>query len=71
MKHENAKIGDTIKILWVDNCGYDSTANLYVGRKGAVEFIDDIGQLHGTWGSLAIIPGTDKFMVINRRSESK
>ena len=33
----------------------------YVGKIGIVEFIDDAGQLHGTWGSLAIIPTIDKF----------
>ena len=26
---------------------------------GIVEHVDDAGQLHGTWGSLAAIPGTD------------
>lgn len=33
----------------------------YVGKIGIVEFIDDAGQLHGTWGSLAIITTIDKF----------
>ena len=26
---------------------------------GTVESVDDMGQLHGTWGSLAAIPGVD------------
>ena len=65
MEQENVKVGDTIKILWVDDCGYDTVVNAYIGLEGIVQFIDSIGQLHGTWGGLAIIPGTDKFKVIN------
>ena len=65
MEQENVKVGDTIKILWVDDCGYDAVVNSYIGLEGIVQFIDSIGQLHGTWGGLAIIPGTDKFKVIN------
>ena len=36
----------------------------YAGRAGVVEFVDGIGQLHGTWGGLAVVPGTDHFHVI-------
>lgn len=36
----------------------------YCGRKGKVEHIDSLGQLHGTWGGLAVIPGVDKFDII-------
>lgn len=28
-------------------------------RWGTVTHVDDMGQLHGTWGSLAAIPGVD------------
>ena len=65
MEQENVKVGDTIKILCVDDCGYDTVVDSYIGREGVVQFIDSIGQLHGTWGGLAIIPGTDNFKVIN------
>lgn len=65
MEQENVKVGDTIKILLVDDCGYDTVVDSYIGREGVVQFIDSIGQLHGTWGGLAIIPGPDKFKVIN------
>lgn len=65
MEQENVKVGDTIKILWVNDCGYDTVVDSYIGREGVVKFIDSIGQLHGTWGGLAIIRGTDKFKVIN------
>lgn len=30
-----------------------------IASKGRVEHVDDMGQLHGTWGSLAAIPGVD------------
>ena len=26
----------------------------YSGREGVVKFIDDIGQIHGSWGGLAL-----------------
>jgi len=31
---------------------------------GYVESVDDAGQLHGTWGGLAAIPGVDYIRVI-------
>lgn len=34
------------------------------GMEGRVEMIDDIGQLHGTWGGLAVIPEEDDFEII-------
>lgn len=37
----------------------------YNGKVGTVEHIDDIGQLHGTWGGLAIIPEEDEFEVLD------
>lgn len=36
----------------------------YAGKEGVVESIDGIGQLHGTWGSLAIIPEEDTFEIL-------
>lgn len=33
----------------------------YTGKSGVVTHIDDAGQLHGTWGGLAVIPGEDSF----------
>ena len=54
--------GDRIKITKLDD-PYDNT---YIGREGVVEHIDSMGQLHGTWGGLAVIPGEDKFVIIER-----
>ena len=39
--------------------------NRYDGKEGVIEHIDAIGQLHGSWGSLAIIPDTDEFEVLS------
>lgn len=56
------KVGDTIRITSLNDL-YDNT---YAGREGVVECIDSIGQLHGSWGGLAVIPGEDGFIVIKR-----
>ena len=36
----------------------------YSGKVGTVEFVDDIGQMHGTWGGCAVVPGEDRFTVL-------
>lgn len=33
----------------------------YDNKVGTVEFVDDVGQLHGTWGGCALIPSIDQF----------
>ena len=52
-------VGDKIKIIHLK--GED---NSYDGREGTVEHIDSLGQLHGTWGGLAVIPEEDEFKVL-------
>lgn len=54
----DVKIGDTIKIL--DMQGEPA----YKGKVGVVKYIDDMGQLHGTWGGLAIIPQADEIEIV-------
>lgn len=54
------KVGQKIKIMELK----DEPNSDYVGRVGTVESIDDAGQLHGTWGGLAIIPEEDRFIII-------
>lgn len=54
------KAGDRIRIIHL--CEENG---LYDGREGTVEFVDGIGQLHGTWGGLAVIPDVDEFVVID------
>lgn len=55
------QVGDMIKII--DLVG-DPAAERYKGRTGRIEYIDDMGQLHGTWGGLAVIPGEDIFEIL-------
>ena len=55
------KVGDRIKIISL----YDPYAlDTYNGKEGEVTLIDDAGQLHGTWGGLAVIPEEDEFKVL-------
>lgn len=49
------KPGMRIRIVEMDD---DYRAG-YEGKEGVVTFIDDLGQLHGTWGGLAVIPEVD------------
>lgn len=62
--HENGKydsldlIGETIKIISME--GEPS----YNGKTGVVKTVDSMGQLHGTWGGLAIQPENDTFEVV-------
>lgn len=37
----------------------------YSGKSGIVEHIDDIGQIHGTWGGCALQAERDTFVVFN------
>ena len=59
---DKINIGDTILIVRMDDDGgKDLQARMYNGRSGVVEYIDSLGQLHGTWGGLAINPEIDDF----------
>lgn len=54
-----AKVGDRIRIVeMVDEPHYD-------GREGTVEYVDSWGQLHGTWGGLAVQPDRDTVEVLD------
>ena len=52
------KVGDTIEIIYVS--GIPSLT----GKRGVVQFYDSMGQLHGTWDSLVIVPGEDRYRII-------
>ena len=52
------KVGDTIRIINMDGEKH------YNGNEGIVEHIDCMGQLHGTWGGLAVIPEVDEYEII-------
>lgn len=49
------KQGDKIRIIKMEG------EPQYNGKEGVIEFIDDAGQLHGTWGGCALIPEVDKY----------
>lgn len=53
------KVGDKIRINHLK--GED---NRYDGKEGTITYIDSLGQLHGTWGGLAIIPEEDDFDIL-------
>ena len=51
-------VGDCIEIVAM----FDEPR--YKGKIGVVKYIDDMGQLHGTWGGCAVIPDVDEYRVI-------
>lgn len=53
------KVGDTIII---DEMKGEPA---YKNETGIITSIDGIGQLHGTWGGLAVVPDVDEFRKIN------
>ena len=55
--NSNAKVGDRITITNMEG------EPRYAGKSGVVTHIDDLGQLHGTWGGCAVIPNVDEFEV--------
>lgn len=59
--NEKVKVGDTIKIVKLIDV---FVGNDYDGRIGVVEAIDSIGQLHGTWGGLAVVPEIDEYEIL-------
>ena len=57
------KVGDTIHIVSMKD------EPRYTDKEGKVTHIDSIGQLHGTWGGLAVIPGEDEFYIVGGGNE--
>lgn len=53
-----AKVGDTIRIIKMKG------EPQYSGKMGVVDFVDDIGQLHGSWGGLAVQPENDNYEIL-------
>ena len=54
------KVGDFIRIVAMDGEPH------YIGKEGTVMHIDSLGQIHGTWGGCALIPGVDSFEILKR-----
>ena len=59
------KVGDVIRIIEMKD------EPCYTGRCGKVVKIDDAGQVHGTWGGLAIIPSVDEIEIIGGKNEKR
>lgn len=57
------EVGDTIQII--EMLGEPN----YSGKNGVIKTIDSMGQLHGTWGGLAIIPEEDIFKIIKKEKD--
>lgn len=51
-------VGKTVKIINMKG------EPQYSGKTGVVKSVDDIGQLHGSWGGCAIQPENDTFEII-------
>lgn len=52
----------------------DPLSPVPAGTKGTVLFVDDAGQLHMKWDngrSLALVPGVDSFVRINKPEKEK
>ena len=52
------KVNDKIKIIYMKD------EPTFTGKIGIVNFIDDLGQIHGSWGGCALIPAIDQFEVL-------
>lgn len=52
------KVGDRIRIIMM------AGEPQYSGREGLITNIDDIGQLHGTWGGCAVILEEDDIEIL-------
>lgn len=59
------KAGDKIRIIRMDG------EPQYSGKTGIVKYIDDIGQIHGSWGGCALIQGIDQFEVVDKTYEKR
>ncbi len=58
------EVGDLIKIIYMDG------EPQYCGKTGFVELIDDIGQIHGSWGGCALIENVDIFEILSKNNEN-
>lgn len=59
MGNPKVKVGDVIRIIEMKGeAEYD-------GKLGVIKSIDDVGQLHGTWGFLAVVPEVDSYIVVS------
>ena len=43
----------------------------YAGREGIIKHIDGLGQLHGTWGGLAVLPEQDIYEFVGGQDDDE
>lgn len=60
-----ARVGDKIRIIHMDG------EPQYTGKIGIVDKIDDMNQLHGSWGGCAVIPDVDLFEIIEEKFDNE
>ena len=53
------KVGDKLRIIMMQD------EPQYTGKEGIVQYIDDAGQIHGSWGGCALIPDEDSWELID------
>ena len=65
---QDIKVGDKLRIV---NMKYNPSikgdkeaCEAHKVKEGRVTMIDSIGQMHGTWGGLAVIPDEDEFVKV-------
>lgn len=56
------KIGDKIRIIEMKG------EPEYSEKEGTITYIDDAGQIHGTWGGCAVIPEVDEIVVLEEEN---
>ena len=62
---KDVKVGDRLRVIEMKD------EPQYTGREGVFKYIDDAGQIHGTWGGCALIPGIDKYVVIKEACDEE
>ena len=59
------KVGDKIRIIIMQG------EPQYTGNVGTVEYIDDAGQIHGSWGGCALIPDEDAWELLENSNNQQ
>ena len=62
---KDVKVGDRLRIVEMKD------EPQYTGREGIVKYIDDAGQIHGTWGGCALISGLDEFVIVKEACDEE
>ena len=65
---DNVKVGSVVKILEMKD---EPSFSLLDKNSGVVTYIDDAGQIHGTWSDLAIIPEVDSWLVLKNEKKGR